>query len=132
LGLLLTGCGTMSPAQRAIDPNEAIAAAAAAIPPPADLNTASPPEQLDKSAIVAGMDRVRPAVRSCVEHGRARGFWELEMTILNDGHVHLDHITQLERDDATTACVAAVIPLAALFPRFTGAPQTIHYPLLFR
>jgi len=52
--------------------------------------------------------------------------WHLELTILNDGHVRLDHVTPPERDEATTACVAAVIPLAARFPRFTGMPQTIN------
>jgi len=41
------------------------------------------------------------------------------------------HVTPPERDEATTACVAAVIPLAARFPRFTGMPQTINYPLFF-
>jgi hypothetical protein len=130
--LLLSGCGTTSRARRPIDPNEAVTAAAAAIPPPADLNAGGPRDELDKNTIVAGMKRTQPALRSCVERGRVWGLWSFDITILNDGHLRLNHITQPERDDATTACVAAVLPLVAVFPRFTGQPHTIRYPMFFR
>jgi hypothetical protein len=88
-----------------------------------------PRERLDKAEIVVGMSRVSPAVRDCFDRYRKRGEFFVQFTVANSGRVN---DVQMSGPDVDTAsCIAAAVA-SAIFPSFTGPPQTFVYPYVFR
>jgi predicted Zn finger-like uncharacterized protein len=89
------------------------------------------PDQLDKGAIVGGMNRIKGRVAGCYDQYKVPGLVNVSTTIAGSGHVSNATVSGSFAGTPTGECVARVVK-GASFPRFKGSPQTITYPFILR
>ena len=112
-------------------PKPARKAAAAREEPSGGGADESLPDQLDKSAIVAGMSRVKPRVIGCFDQFKVPGTANVAITINGGGRVSTANVTGQFAGTPTGECVAKAAKSAS-FPKFKGAAQSIVYPYILR
>jgi hypothetical protein len=106
--------------------------ACASNPPPTQRQSRAPSdprEQLDKADIVAGMGRIKPRVGECFDRFHRPGVFSVALTIASSGRVASVHVTGPDLE--TGNCIGVAVAKAT-FPPFTGEPQSIVYPFVFR
>jgi predicted Zn finger-like uncharacterized protein len=89
------------------------------------------PDQLDKGAIVSGMQKIKPRVGSCFDQFKVPGMANVAVTISGSGRVSSANVTGQFAGTPTGDCVAKAAKSAS-FPKFKGAPQSIVYPFILR
>ena len=89
---------------------------------------AGPPVTLDKAAVIAGIDELKPAVQQCGDQHHTKGTVKITLTVSGDGHVA--GATVADAPDPTLGqCVANVLERAAFPTTQNGAVFT--YPFVF-
>jgi predicted Zn finger-like uncharacterized protein len=89
------------------------------------------PDQLDKSAIVGGMGKVKGKVASCYDQYKVPGMANVSVTIAKSGGVSSASVSGAFAGTPTGSCVEKAVKSAS-FPKFKGAAQTINYPFMLR
>jgi hypothetical protein len=89
------------------------------------------PEQLDRSAIVGGMGKVKGRVNACYDQYKVPGMANVSLTISKSGKVSNASVSGAFAGTPTGDCVERAVRSAS-FPPFKGAAQTIQYPYMLR
>lgn len=91
---------------------------------------------LDRAAVVAGMQAIRPALDGCAATYAAAGVATVKLTIAPAGTVAAAAIEprvagwgDFDAASDIGRCIVAAVR-AARFPRFDGAAQTVEYPVV--
>lgn len=89
----------------------------------------APREKLDQDDIVYAMKLVMPGVTSCFDRYKEVGMFVAAYTVIGTGQITLVHVRGPHVP--TSNCVGSAVATAR-FPRFSGPPQSIVYPFIFR
>jgi hypothetical protein len=91
---------------------------------------------LAREQVIGAMSALRPQLGACYAQYRVAGVAVVDLTIAPAGTVAAAElqppgrgISSIAPASPTGVCVKQAV-LAARFPRFTGAPQTLAYPLV--
>lgn len=90
--------------------------------------TAELPEQLDRSMVRAGIEKIKPRVIACGERTSVKGTVTLSITVAADGKVR-EVAVQVTPDVSLGECVAAAIRKAEFVT--TAHSTTFTYPFAF-
>ncbi len=86
------------------------------------------PDELDKSMVKAGIEKVKPRVVACGEKGGIKGTVKVAMTVDAEGNVKTASVTE-SPDQALGNCVAAALKNAKFGKTVNGGEFT--YPFVF-
>jgi predicted Zn finger-like uncharacterized protein len=89
------------------------------------------PDQLDKSAIVAGMSKVKGKVAACYDQYKVPGLANVSVTIAKSGSIQSASVSGAFAGTPTGACVEKAVKTAT-FSKFKGSPMTLTYPFMLR
>lgn len=89
------------------------------------------PEQLDKSAIISGMSKIKGKVLGCYDQYKSPGQANVSVSIARSGKVSSATVTGAFDGTPTGSCIERAVKTAS-FPPFKGATQTITYPFVLR
>ena len=89
----------------------------------------APRERLDQDDIVHAMEQVKPGVMRCIDRYKQVGMFVAAYTVIGSGQITLIRVRGPHAE--TSNCVGNAVATAT-FPRFSGAPQSIVYPFIFR
>jgi hypothetical protein len=86
------------------------------------------PDQLDKPAIIRGMEPARPAVLACYQRYRVPGMVLVGVEVATDGRVLLAKATGQFSNTPTGDCVAAAVKEGARLSPFKGPDMRFKWP----
>jgi hypothetical protein len=89
------------------------------------------PDQLGKSDIVSGMQKIKGKVGDCYAQFKVPGMANVAVTIGKNGHVSAATVSGSFAGTPTGSCVERAVKSAG-FPPVKGSPTSINYPFMLR
>jgi hypothetical protein len=90
------------------------------------------PDQLDKPALIRGMQPARESAHACYERFKVPGRVDVGVNIAPDGHVTAAKPTGQFSNTPTGDCVAAAVKSTATFSPFKGPEMRIRWPIILQ
>ncbi len=90
------------------------------------------PDQLDKPALIRGMQPVRDPAHACYARFKVPGRVDVGMNIAPDGRVTTAKAIDQFANTPTGECVAAAVKSSAVFSPFKGREMRIRWPIVLQ